>query len=936
MPFESGNLTTISLATAAAAIEHDDIGSDNSRRIVENLRRSLDEKDAEIQQLVNENLSLNDKIKQLHNESIEQDQQIEQLDQQHNEAIQGMIGIKNELQAKVIALDAELKALKKERAETDLKFDRVVKDQNELLAANDELVKKFDEMEQKYNQITEESLRYNAEIVELNSQLSAKAAEITHLNAMLEEKEAHSREGSDKFEMIDIEKDKMSNSSEVNRLQTELDEINERLAILNDIKDQYDSNVLKLGSVADEKNKLEEQVAKLKATNNSLLEEVRVAREAVEKLEELQKNLDEINSEKEHNEMAFVALQGDELVLQRELDELKADKEKLATELESTKSTQDEQIIALENKCADLEMSLNRLNVDHANLEMEYADSENRVKELQTMHDNLKSQAVDLESRLVEENMMSQKQVIDLQSALNSRNVQSTKNEDESITLDELKSLVTKNLNYVSSPANNSLKLYLDAFLHSVKETYKHLEDIEENRDDLMKQFEAVSAEKATLQHERKTLKADLHHYEAEVAELMKNNGILLNELENMKTGKLETISEHNEDNILRLETQLEDCSKLNSSLQEEYDNQIRKLEENEEEKCELLEKVNDLKLQLDSQAKTVHDLRMQLETVNLERYNAQLQLDQMRTDDSKLELQKSFEEKFRSQNDEISELTRQLENLNVDHAALVRKIESLQEEKQKLVAEFDQLKQLRDADVANLAKLKHDYDALKTSSTESDATKKADEIMEYEAKINNLVQTIDEFKQKMREGDEQNSRLVAELQQNIEILTKDKHELVTAVQQKHHENVQYHAKIQELNQMLATLQQTVTAQNQKLAQCASCIQLSERLAAAHEEVAKVTDQITFLKEKSEILSKNLKIEQNNQKLLQQEKIELNDEKQTLIKDLTRLREHLIEMENAHTAEMLELQTMIDLTKEEMAVMQEETRKSNTAYTSAR
>lgn len=933
VPFDgSTNLTTISLATESSAIEHDDIGSDN-RRIVENLRRSLDEKDAEIQQLINENLSLNDKIKQLHRESIEQDQQIEQLDQQHNEAMQGMISIKSELQTKVATLENDLKSLKTGRVEVDLKFDRMVKDHNELLAANEELMKKFDEIEQKNKQSADDTERLTTEVNKLNAQLTAKTTEIADLNAMLEEKEAHSRDGSDKFEMIDLEKDKLSNSSELNRLQTELDEINERLSILNVIKDQYDSNVLKLGSVVEEKNKLEEQVLKLITDNDNLLEEVRVARESVEKLEELQKNLDEINSEKSQNEITFVALQEDEVILQRELDELKADKEKLATELESTKSTQDEQIIALENKCVDLEAKLNRLNLDHANLGMEYEDSQKRVKELEVKHATLKSQAVDLESRLVEENMMTQKQVIDLQSALNSKKAQSSKNDVESITFDELKAIITKYLKYSSSPSNKSLKLYLEAFLRSVKDRYHHLEEIEENRDDLMKQFEAVSNEMMTLQHERKTLKADLHHYEAEVAELMKNNGILLNELENMKSGKLETISEQNEEKIIRLETQIEDCTELNSSLQEEYDNTIRKLEENEEEKLELQEKVTELKQQVENQAKTIHQLRSQVETVELERTNVQLQLDQMRTDDSKLELQQCFEEKFRSQNDEIVELTRQLENLNADHAALVRRIEPLQDEKQKLVAEMEKLQQLKFEDDENLVKLQQENDLLKDQSQQNTKIEKSSV---YDEQVKELNETVNKLKRKISENNEEKSRLVTELQQTIDTLTKDKHELIAAIQLKHNENVQYHGKIQELNQMLATLQQTIATQTQQLAQCATCTQLTERLTAAHEEVDKVTDQITFLKEKSEILSKNLLIEQTNQKLLQQEKVELNEEKQSLMKDLTRLREHLIEMENAHTAEVLELQNMMELTKQEMSAMQEEARKSNTAYTSAR
>lgn len=867
-------------------------------RIVESLRRSLDEKDGEIQRLLEENLSLNDKIKHLHRGSIEQDKRLDELDQQHTEALQNLVLIKNGLQEDVAALKAELDTVRKQRNEIDGKFQSLTKEHSDFYASTNkqqkESLRKFEELEAKLSQNLESNDRLRSEVDELQVRLGAKTSEITE---SLEEKESgHSREGSDKFELIDLEKEKMNSSMEINRLQTELDEINARLSILNDLKDQYDSNVAKLGSVVSEKNILEEQVNRLKKENESLLNEVRVARAAVDKLEVLQKKLDEINLEKEQNELAFFTLQEDDLMLQKEFDQLRADKE----HLEERRSTQDEQITDLQTKCKGFEANLEQINFDYKKLQIEHEQCEERISELQSMHDTLKSQAVDLESSLVEENMITQKQVIDLQSALNSKFASES---DTMISFEELKAIVSKALNFQPSNVNNSLTLYLDAFLKSVKDTYQHLSDIEVNRDNLMKQFETMSAEKATLQHEYKTLKADLHHYEKEVAELMKNNGILLNQLESVKAGKLETISEHNEDSILRLETQLEDTNTLNQSLQDEFDNLTHKLDESEEENCELSEKINQL----------------------------QRQLDQMRTDDSKLEMQQCFEEKFKAQSDRIVDLTKNLEALKIER-----------EEKLKLAAVLEELQRSKQLDAEKLERLRRDFDDLEEdyklaeTSAETDKTK-------LEAQIEELNQTIDELKKRLEsqaihfEEKSTASQFTDELQHRIDLLTKEKQELVNAVQTKHNENIQYHAKIQELNQMLITLQQSIAARSQQLANgCTTCVQLTEKLMASHNEIATLTDQVTFLKEKSDILSQNLLVEQTNQKVLQQEKIQLNDEKQTLKKDLNRLREHLIEMEIAHTAEMIELQNLLELTRQEVANMQDEARKSNTAYTSAR
>lgn len=857
-----------------------------SPRIVDSLRRSLDEKDADIQRLLEENLSLNEKIKHLHRESIEQDKRLDELDQQHNEALQNLVLIKNDLQANVLSLKKELESVRNENEDLTQKLQILTKDHSDLETVNQEANRTFDEVVAKHKDTIDENDRLKSELDELQAQLNAKLTEIAELNAMLEDKDAHSREGSDKFELIDLEKEKMTNSMEINRLQTELDEINERLSILKDIKDQYDSNVVKLGSVVSEKSHLEELVSKLTAENESLLNEVRVTRESVEKLEVLQKSLDEINMEKENS---FINLQDDDLLMQKEFDRLRTDKELL----ESTRTTQDEQIFELEEKCAQLETKLEQLSGEYEKLQSEHGQCEDRISEIQNMHDTLKCQASDLESSLVEENMKTQKQVIDLQSALNSR--RASESSPDSISFDELKSTVSKTLSYETSSTNNSVKLYLDAFLRSVKDTYQHLSDIEANRDSLMMQFESVSTEKAALQHEYKTLKADLHHYEKEVAELMKNNGILLNQLESVKAGKLETISEHNEDSILRLETQLDDTNKLNASLQEELNNLSHKLDESEEEKYELTDKISSL----------------------------QQQLDQMRTDDSKLEIQKCFEEKFQKQNDKIAELTKAMEKLSVDR-----------DEKKKLVDEIEQLQRSTQSEASALQKLQQDFDDLEDDYKRIESRSEEDKV-KYEAQIAELTKTIEDLLISANEEEKSHAQS-EELQQKLELLTKEKQELVNAIQAKHNENIQYHSKIQELNQMCNQLQQTVAAQTQQLAQCASCAQLTEKVAASQDEITKLTDQIAFLKEKSDILTQNLLVEQTNQKILQQEKIQLNDEKVALVKDLNRLREHLIEMENAHTAEMIEAQNMMELTRQEVAAMQEEARKSNTAYTSAR
>lgn len=903
-------------------------------RIVDRLRRSLDEKDVQIQRLIDENVRLNETIDGM----VESErQQIEQLDQQHTEAVESLLIVKNELQTKCDQLQSELETLRDDHSAIALKLEQLESEHEELRKSHYDMQENLEDHTIDYSAElaykTEESHQRAKEIEQLKNELDAK---IKELNAALEDKDTHSREGSDKFELIDIDKEKVTSSStEVSRRQHELDEINDRLSILNDIKDQYDANVVKLSTLIEEKNSMERQMAAMKSENERLLKEVQVTREAVEKLEILQQNLDEINSEKEQNEQAFVTLQEDELILQREFHQLKADKEKLVTELESAKISREAAIGSLEEECERLRSKLD---------------------ELQNAYDALKMTASDAESRLVEENMQLQKKIIDMQSRLNSQisEMASADAAASGISFEEIRKLISKHVSYAPSPNDgDSVESYLLGFLQTVKETYQHLSDIEKNRNDLMKQFEAVSNEKATLQHERKTLKADLHHYETEVAELMKNNEILLVELENVKTGKLETISEQNEDNILRLEKQLEDSNKLNESLEDEYENMRRQLDEKEEEKYELQEKITRLQEQLDAQKAMRKELEVRLEVVECERNELQTRS----TQESNSDASEILEVQLKQRNDEFATLTKQLENLSVDHASLVQKIEPLQEEKNALLAQVEELDRVLRKERNKFDSLQADYEELKQAPRGVDDSavdelnnrinlikvkydEKCDEFARAEERwaseraekdtiLEKLNETVAELEQKLVASEATQLQATGELRQTVDRLMKEQHELIAAVQLKHNENVQYHAKIQELNQILATLQQAKM-------HCDQCVLLGEQVTAYANEMTKLSDQIEFLKDKSDIMTKNLLIEQTNQKLLQQEKVELNESKQQLVKELNRLREHLIEVENAHTQEMVELQATLEETRHEMAAMQDEARKSNTAYTSAR
>lgn len=882
-------------------------------RVVEKLRRSLEEKDAQLQRLTDENLEMNEKLKRLHLNAVEVEKKIELLDLQHSEEMASLIDIRDDLQKRV-----------------------------DVLSSGER--QKSTDAEQRLAKALEENERLAKETEDLKASVKTKGDEVAELNKILEV-----------CTSLEVDEAKRTSPS---RDQQELEEIKARLAILNDVKAQYDANVQRVSAVVDEKAQLETTMAELKLENESLLREVRVTREAVEKLEVLQHTLDEINAEKEQNEQAFGTLQEDELMLQREFHQLKADNEKLATELKGKNKSQENQINSLQDKCERLKTQLSSSRADYDEMLTKQLETETALQDLQSTYDSLKTEAADVESRLVEENMLFQKKIIDTQSLLNSK-VAAEKSTGETIKVEDLQKMIAESVNYVpEAGGSESPAQFIEAFLQSIKESRQHLVDIEKNRDDLMGQFEAATNEKASLQHECKTLRADLHHYEAEVAELMKNNGILLAELEKVKSGKLETISEQNEDNILRLEKQIEDYSKLNQTLEDEYENMQHRLEEKEEEKYELLEKISQLEEKLDSEQNARKALREQCENADLARTSAQLQLDLLTSDESSTE-KTNFEEEIQRLWNQVADLESQLQNTSVDHAELVKKVKSLQDEKTSLLAEIEALRVESNKQKVEAATLKS-----KNEELESFVKEESSNLVNLCEKVNSLEQENEsrqkecdrltelleskgregqleeneallDLKQKLSETEAQYLAEVQELKAVADVLNKEKHELVAAVQLKHNENLQYHAKIQELNAALSNVQSALE-QSQVNQTCANCDALNGQLSVHKKKIDELNDQIEFLKEKSDIMMKNLLIEQSNQKLAHQERSQLVEEKLQIAKDLERLRQHLIEMEDAHTQEMIEMQKTLEETRSEMTVMQEEARKSSTAYTSAR
>lgn len=143
---------------------------------------------------------------------------------------------------------------------------------------------------------------------------------------------------------------------------------------------------------------------------------------------------------------------------------------------------------------------------------------------------------------------------------------------------------------------------------------------------------------------------------------------------------------------------------------------------------------------------------------------------------------------------------------------------------------------------------------------------------------------------------------------------------------QKHSENVHYYDEIKRLTDLV----------NKIPARCEQCPEWAKQVEELRVEESKLKDQNNFLREKADILSTTLATEQSNQKLANEERLEVVEKNAALRKDLERLTSHLLEVEEVHTKETLEMQQELETLRQEKVVMKEQLSQSNTAFTSAR
>ncbi|XP_034124396.1 myosin-11 isoform X2 [Drosophila guanche] len=386
---------------------------------------------------------------------------------------------------------------------------------------------------------------------------------------------------------------------------------------------------------------------------------------------------------------------------------------------------------------------------------------------------------------------------------------------------------------------------------HSLERAYRVLSERWQRLDAAEQRLGELQEQKRISEHEKKTLEADISQYILQCDELMKNNELLLNELDKFKRNKLETIEEHHEETIVQLEGQLEEARQrleMAHEAQKRLQSQLDAVESDKEKE------LKESQSRLDQKGSQLEEARQQIEELQCQLATLQ---DQLRAKDERLE---QLQEQMQARDEQLSTIQQLGERENEQIIDLERLKEQIQAKDEQLEQQATDLEQLKE-------------------------------------QLSSLQLSADQWK--------------SQLQQSNDSHAKEKGDLIQALQQKHAENTQYYGEIQRLQPF------------------------EQQLGVLVREREKLEDQlrrVQELKEKSDMRIASLLTEQSSQAQASQEALE---QQASIQRDLERLRAHLLEVEELHTQETVELQRELDESRTKQSVLQHEVSKSCTAYTSA-
>ena len=472
-----------------------------------------------------------------------------------------------------------------------------------------------------------------------------------------------------------------------------------------------------------------------------------------------------------------------------------------------------------------------------------------------------------------------------------------------------------------------------------LNETAMKVNDVEGENQRLKSQLEEIAMQKSA-----DSVKAELDIALSKLRELEEKVLIVENENKKLQSKLLETGN----------------VSSENEKLLEEIEEKRKQILKNEEEMSNIMTKMKYTENYIST---------LKNENSLLESKVTQLEALQREKEKYTKEIEELHQQELERRQKEIENSVQK--EWNVKYQNEIEKLRTLESENQKLKVELDKLLVAkRDAEVntENLTINENSYE--KTPLSEDERTQLINQVTDKSKEIETLKATIAKDKESAlmaRETVENLSQLISskdndliKMNSSFDTLKNEKDELIKLVQEKHNESLQYHSEIQRLTQLIsdqtnnlqkiiaerdansAALQdkeaQLLWAQNelqvikQRLTNIEETNNHGEKCGIAeHTLLAK---QASALEEKNKAMEAVILQNQSNIRYLQEQLMETQSKEASTVREIERLRSHLVEIETSHNEEALQSEEIQRTLEARLMQAEEKLKNSSSMYTS--
>ncbi|XP_029665298.1 thyroid receptor-interacting protein 11-like isoform X1 [Formica exsecta] len=375
--------------------------------------------------------------------------------------------------------------------------------------------------------------------------------------------------------------------------------------------------------------------------------------------------------------------------------------------------------------------------------------------------------------------------------------------------------------------------------------------------------------------------------------------------------------------------------------------------------------------------------LKARYEQIELEKKNIHTQAMRMEELENELCLKESFIEKLNFLRNRSKLLEQEIKDVRTKETQLLKSREHtseisspnidsannrLQEEpstvednligKENIIHVKAEILDLTPKDTSIIDEEKREKDVLKVHNKQMTS-----EITELRSKLQSAIenskesaemakQTIEGLSHLIREKDQEMSILQTEVERAQTIIAQTSNELVAIrnqkdeleriVSAKHNENLQYQKEIEKLiqrvNEQTAQIQRLISEKTASEIRDEN-VNLKER---QKDRIHQIVDQqsgqsaeIVALNKKCDALEVALRQEQSNNRILQNQLTESRNREASSVKELERLRTHLVEIESSYTEEALIAEKSRQELETRLLQAEEKVKNSSTAFTSA-